>query len=121
MKSVKYDNHIIICGWNIQGKNIVKQLLSPDIIKSRAIVILANLSKRPSVDDKVDFISGDPTKEEDLMRAGIMNADTVIILTEFRNDSNEGINPDAQAVLITLTVVMRLAETFEILILFSII
>jgi voltage-gated potassium channel len=104
MKSVNHKNHIIICGWNLQGKNIIKQLLSPDIKERRPIVILANLEKKPINEDRVDFISGDPTKREDLKRAGIMTANTAIILTDMSSGSQGNINPDAQAVLMTLAV-----------------
>ena len=104
MERVTLENHIIICGWNVQGEHIIKQLLSPDIAVNRPIVILANLNERPHIDPVVDFISGDPTKEDDLRRAGIMTADTVIVLTEFNREPNKDINPDAQAVLITLAV-----------------
>jgi len=104
MKRIDYGNHIVICGWNIQGKNIIKQLLSSDIVERRPIVILADLDKKPVDEDRVDFISGDPTKEEDLKRAGIMKANTAIILTQIGPDSQRGINPDAQAVLMTLAV-----------------
>ncbi len=104
MKKVNYKNHIIICGWNIQGKNIIKQLLTSDISERRPIVILADLDNKPVDEDRVDFISGDPTKEDDLKRAGIMKANTAIILTQIGPDSQRGINPDAQAVLMTLAV-----------------
>ncbi len=104
VNKVNYKNHIIICGWNMQGQNIINQLLSPDIAESRPIVILAHLQRRPLEDDRVDFISGDPTKEEDLKRAGIMTADTAIVLTEMWQNSEHEINPDAKAVLITLAI-----------------
>ncbi len=104
MKKVSYKNHIIICGWNIQGKNIIKQLLTSDIEQRRPIVILADLDKKPVDEDIVDFISGDPTKEEDLKRAGIMKANTAIILSQIGPGFQAGINPDAQAVLMTLAV-----------------
>lgn len=104
MKRVDYSNHIIICGWNSQGRHIVAQLLSPDIAEKRPIVILANLEKRPVDEDRVDFISGDPCREEDLKRAGILKADTAIVLTEFDRLAEKGANPDAQALLITLAI-----------------
>ena len=119
MKSVSISNHIIICGWNIQGINIVTQLLSSDIANSKPVVILANLSVRPPVDEKVYFISGDPTKEDDLKRAGIMTADTVIILTEFGHNSEKDINPDAQAVLMTLAVETLRRDVYTCVQLFS--
>ncbi len=104
VQKVNHKNHIIICGWNMQGKNIIKQLLSPDIAEKRPIVILAQMEKRPLEDERVDFISGDPTKEEDLKRAGIMKADTAIVLTEMWQNDKLDINPDAKAVLITLAI-----------------
>ncbi len=104
VKNVKYKNHIIICGWNFQGENMVKQLMSPDIKKKHDIVILANLPKRPNVVDSVDFIHGDPTKEDDLIKAGIMTAETAIVLTGMGQGTDQDMNPDAQAVLITLAI-----------------
>ena len=104
MQRVNYKDHIIICGWNTQGHNIVHQLLSPDIAEKRPIVVLASLDKKPVDEDRVDFVSGDPTREDDLKRAGIMTANTAIILTEFDPYCKKGDNPDAQAVLITLAI-----------------
>ncbi len=104
VKKVKYKKHIIICGWNFQGENMVKQLMSPDISDKKDVVILANLQKRPDVLDTVDFISGDPTKEDDLKKAGILTADTAIVLTDMSQDASRDMNSDAQAVLITLAI-----------------
>lgn len=104
VKNVKYKNHIIICGWNFQGENMVRQLLSPDIADKHDVVILANIPKRPNVVDSVDFIYGDPTKEDDLKKAGIMTADTAIVLTGMGQGAEQDMNPDAQAVLITLAI-----------------
>ena len=112
MKRVNYKDHIIICGWNIQGKNIIKQLLSATITQTRPIVILANLEKKPIDEDRVDFISGDPTKREDLERAGIKTANTAIILTGMDSGSQGDINPDAQAVLMTLAVETARREVY---------
>ncbi|MBN1561098.1 NAD-binding protein [candidate division KSB1 bacterium] len=112
MKKVSYKDHIIICGWNNQGKNIIKQLLSPDIKQKRPIVILANLDKRPIDEDRVDFISGDPTKKADLEKAGIMTANTAIILTNMSSGLQKDINPDAQALLMTLAVETARPEVY---------
>ena len=102
MKKVRYKNHIIICGWNYQGEKIIECLLNEDIHKEKPIVILADLDKPPYPSDKVDFISGQPWRKEDLNRAGILDADSAIILTDIRSEKSN--NPDADALMITLAI-----------------
>lgn len=102
MKKVRYKNHIIICGWNYQGEKIIECLLTEDIHHEKPIVILADLDKPPYSSDKVDFISGQSWKKEDLIRAGILDADSAIILTDIRGEKSN--NPDADALMITLAI-----------------
>jgi len=49
----------------------------------------------------VEFVSGDPTQDVDLRRAGVERADSVIVLTDFTTNPNES---DARALLIALAV-----------------
>lgn len=100
-KKVKFSGHIIICGWNFQGERIVNHLLSPDQKLCRQIVILANLEQRPVKDERIDFIMGDPTQDDDLVRAGVMRADSVIVLSDFCKEPNDA---DAEALMVTLAV-----------------
>ena len=102
MKKVRYKNHIIICGWNYQGEKIIECLLTEDIHHEKPIVILADLDKPPYSSDKVDFISGQSWKKEDLIRAGILDADSAIILTDIKGEKSN--NPDADALMITLAI-----------------
>ena len=102
MKKIRYKNHIIICGWNYQGEKIIECLLTEDIHHEKPIVILADLDKPPYSSDKVDFISGQPWRKEDLIRAGILDADSAIILTDIRSEKSN--NPDADALMITLAI-----------------
>ncbi|MFE3845879.1 NAD-binding protein, partial [Thermoplasmatota archaeon] len=102
MKKVRYKNHIIICGWNYQGEKIIECLLNEDIHHEKPIVILADLDKPPNSSDKVDFISGQPWRKEDLIRANILDADSAIILTDIRSEKSN--NPDADALMITLAI-----------------
>lgn len=101
MKKVRYKDHIIICGWNYQGPKIVENLLS-GYCKEKPIVILADLEKPPYSSDEIDFLSGVPWKKEDLIRAGIKNAGTAIILTDITDIKIK--NPDADALMITLAI-----------------
>ncbi len=100
-KKVKFSGHIIICGWNFQGERIISHLLSPDQKRYRQIAVLANIEQRPVKDERVEFMMGDPTQDEDLVRAGVMRADSVIVLSDLNKGSNEA---DAEALMVVLAV-----------------
>jgi len=101
VKKVNFSGHVVICGWNFQGERIVNQLLSPDQKRFRQIVLLANMEERPIKDERIEFIKGDPTQDENLVRAGVMRADSVIVLTDLTKGPNEA---DAEALMVVLAV-----------------
>ena len=101
MKKVNFSGHTIICGWNFQGERIVSQLTSPDQKRYRQIVVLADIERRPEIKECVEFIRGDPTQDENLVRAGVMKADSLIVLTELNKGPNEA---DAEALMVVLAV-----------------
>jgi voltage-gated potassium channel len=100
-KKVNFSGHTIICGWNFQGERIVKDLLAANNKKQRGIVILTDSAERPIKDERVEFVKGNPSRDEDLERAGIHKADSVIVLTDFTIDMNAA---DAEAIMIALAV-----------------
>jgi voltage-gated potassium channel len=100
-KKANFSGHSIICGWNFQGEQIVKDLMEANGKSQRGIVILANKEERPLKDVRVEFINGDPSNDEDLKRAGIERASNVIVLTDFTKDASTA---DAQAIMIALAV-----------------
>lgn len=100
-KKVNFSNHTIICGWNFQGERIVKELLAASEGKQRGLVILTDTEKRPTMDERVEFIRGNPSRDEELEKAGIYRADSVIVLTDFTKDSDAA---DAKATMIALAV-----------------
>lgn len=100
-KKVNFSGHIVICGWNFQGEQIVNHLLSPDQKQYRQIVVLANIERRPVKDERIDFIKGDPTQDESLVRAGVMKANSIIVLTDLNKGPNEA---DAEALMVVLAV-----------------
>ena len=101
VKKVNFSGHTIICGWNFQGERIVSQLTSPDQKRYRQIVVLADIERRPEIKECVEFIRGDPTQDENLVRAGVMKADSLIVLTELNKGPNEA---DAEALMVVLAV-----------------
>ena len=101
VKKVGFSGHTIVCGWNFQGERIIDQLLSSDQKQSRQIVVLANTEQRPIKDERVEFIKGDPSQDESLVRAGVMKANSVIVLTDLDKGPNEA---DAEALMVVLAV-----------------
>ena len=101
MNRVNFSDHIIICGWNIQGATIVAELLSSGMAPRNEIVILADCELRPIKDERVEFVRGDPSQDEDLMRAGIKDANSVIVLSDLTKAANDA---DAEALMIVLAV-----------------
>jgi voltage-gated potassium channel len=100
-KKVNFSGHTLICGWNFQGKRVVKELLAATVKQQRGIVILTESDRRPVEDDRVEFIKGDPSQDENLIRAGIERANSVIVLTDFNKGANEA---DAEALMVVLAV-----------------
>jgi len=101
MSRVKYKNHLVICGWNYQAPTIIEQLLSTDIYGKRQIVILANFSEIPYKSDKIIYVRGIPWKRDDLVRAGILTADTAIVLSDL---NGRNANPDGESLLTVLAI-----------------
>ncbi|MGB2982436.1 MAG: NAD(P)-binding protein [Candidatus Bipolaricaulia bacterium] len=98
-RRTRESDHVVICGWNKQGERIVEELEKAD--PCPGLVILAELSQRPVPNEDVDFVCGDPTQDQDLRRAGVEQAQSVIILTDFSSNPNEA---DGRALLIALAV-----------------
>jgi voltage-gated potassium channel len=101
VKKVDLSEHIIICGWNFQGDKIVDELLRSEVKPRRKIVVLANREIRPVKDERVEFVKGDPTQDEALVRAGIKSANSAIVLSDLTKPANEA---DSEALMIILAV-----------------
>jgi voltage-gated potassium channel len=101
VEKVNLSNHIVICGWNFQGERIVSELMRGQVKPRREIVVLANCESRPVKEESVEYVKGDPTQDESLVRAGITKADSVIVLSDLTKPANEA---DAEALMIVLAV-----------------
>jgi voltage-gated potassium channel len=71
-----YKGHIVVCGWNGTARDLLAELATDDY---QAQVVLLHNSERNPAGDGVYFISGNPTNENDLRRAGIDQAQSAII------------------------------------------
>ena len=76
MGAAGYKDHIVICGWNATARDLIKELTSDDY--DAKLVLIHDADKNPA-DDLVYFVSGVPSKEADLKRAGIEHAVSAIV------------------------------------------
>ena len=100
MHSYEFENHIIICEWNHRTRDIIRELRMDPRSKAAVIILIAEIESKPIDDENLYFIHGS-VNEDNLKRANIQNAKTVLILGDDRLDTNAR---DAKAVLTTLTV-----------------
>jgi voltage-gated potassium channel len=100
MQTRSFDDHIIICTWNSSAKEIIQELRSDSRFGETPIVLLADLDIKPVDDENLFFLKGAAT-EENLRRANIEKAKTVIILGD---DNLVPDTRDAKVVLAALAV-----------------
>jgi len=95
------EGHIILCGWNDRTKEILKDLRADSRSAARPIALVADVETNPAGgDEHLRFVRGTET-EDDLMRAGITRAETVVLVGDRSQDYQAR---DAKAVLAVLTV-----------------
>lgn len=100
MLEVQATNHFIICGWNHRASEIISSVRVDSQAKDKQIVLLADIEAKPIDDEAVFFIKGEVT-EENLNKARVKEAETVVILLDERLDEYAR---DAKVILSTLTV-----------------
>ena len=102
-RRVKMQNHVIICGWNPDVKQIVQVLEREAYGAGVPIVLLANQPTNPMPDGKFKFVSGDPSVAADLERAGVKTArSAIVIANEGDNETHTDASDDARSVLTVL-------------------
>ena len=95
------EGHIILCGWNDRTKEILKDLRADPRSADEPIALVAAVETNPAADDEhLCFVRGTET-EDDLKRAGIEKAKTVVLVGDRLQDYRAR---DAKAVLAVLTV-----------------
>jgi voltage-gated potassium channel len=104
MGTYKGSGHLLVCGWSSKGAEIIRDFRAKEVEDPRAIVILAELERSPSDDDKTEFIRGNPSNGDDLRRAGIEHAETAIVLADQTGASNDVDDIDARSLLTTLAI-----------------
>jgi voltage-gated potassium channel len=92
--------HTVVCGWNPRVRRIIQQFRESKFYQGRTIVLLADLPQDPLPHKKdVLFVQGDPSDDEDLLRAGIRQAASAIVMAELEHEDSDG-----RAILRTLAI-----------------
>ncbi len=104
MGTAKVHDHIVICGWNQKGAEILNELHAREVMDKRPVVILADLPSSPTRDELTTFIRGDRSSPEDLSRAGIEHAESAIVLADDSNPSAAPDDIDAKTLLVALEI-----------------
>ena len=99
LKAVKANDHILICGWNDTGEDLVRNLLADR--REPSIVLLANVDHAPLDDERLMFVQG-PVTEQSLVMAGADRAESAIVLGSQQIQDLQG--RDAKSLMNSLTI-----------------
>lgn len=89
------DHHVVVVGYGTKGRSAVETLVNNGLAREAVVIVDPSpLALQEAHADGLAVVTGDATRREVLRRAGVIEADQVIITTD-RDDSN---------VLATLTV-----------------
>jgi voltage-gated potassium channel len=99
------DHHIVIVGYGTKGRSAVETLIGNGLARESIVVVdPSSAALQDAHADGLAVVTGDATRREVLRRAGVADADQVIITTD-RDDSNvlatltvRQLNPDAYIV-----------------------
>jgi voltage-gated potassium channel len=92
-RTVKMNDHILVCNWNQIAETLCQELL----MEKSAVVLLAQLEKSPR--EEVEFVRGTCLHLGDLEKAGIRSAKSVIILSETITEGELSSGVDAKTIL----------------------
>ena len=107
LEQIKFKDHLVICGWNFNGEQILESLHKK---KEKISVVLINHLSEEAIADitnqfprlKISFVKGDYTKETALNRANVKVANCVIIIPD--TSAGLGSKSDERTILTTLSI-----------------
>jgi voltage-gated potassium channel len=108
LEEIKFKNHIIICGWNFSGEQILSILQQRP--KETGPIVLINQLNEEAIADIIErfttlnikYVRGDYSQENVLNRANVSVAQTVLILPD--TSAALGTKSDEKTILATLSI-----------------
>lgn len=88
LKQIRAHNHIVLCGWNNTAHHFLRALVEKNMESTQVCLLMNETpefyesleSSYPSL--SLSFVRGEATQEDTLKRAGVANADQIIILAD---------------------------------------
>jgi voltage-gated potassium channel len=74
-------DHIILINWSKRAEIALQELLQT-FTTIHIVIIDETLSKNPFLHERVDFVSGDPTREETLLRANLLESKSIMVFAQ---------------------------------------
>lgn len=112
------DRHIVICGWNDNGRRLVADLLLSDQTPTVRVVSPTALQPSNTRIQRVEFILADPSTAAGLRAVEVDKADVVVILGDIR-DGRSRQDADARTILTGLSIEQLRPQVHTIAELFS--
>ncbi|MCK4906394.1 MAG: NAD-binding protein [Spirochaetes bacterium] len=110
LKEVKWRNHVILCGWNDNTKEVLESLIINKNLEKEDVVLVNNLDETEISqliynynELRIKFVKGDHVNENILKRAGILNASSVIIVPD-NSGTNTLQNADERTILSAMAI-----------------
>lgn len=111
LKMTNMKNHLLICGWKPGFENILEGMLlaNPDIPPEQVVIL--NNAKHSDIEaiqaneklKAINFLRGDFTDEDALLKAQIKKADRALILAD-RSEDFSTLETDSRTVLAVITI-----------------
>ncbi|QOR64753.1 ion transporter [Cytobacillus suaedae] len=96
-------NHIILVNWSKRAEIALQELLQT-FTNIHIVIIDEYLEKSPYLHERVDFVSGDPTVEDTMLRANLLESKSIMVFAQ------DGTKRPSEADGVTLLVASVLEE-----------
>ena len=73
-------NHLLVCGWNNNVPLLLEELNAEYKDELPEVIVFAPLERPTTLDERYQFVPGDPTKENELDKVRMAYAQTVLIV-----------------------------------------
>jgi voltage-gated potassium channel len=102
MAQINSKEHMVICGWNKKGEDIINEIRMSQLKGLRITIIDDSINTKPIDDARISFVKGNASELSVLDRANISEAKFAIVLAE-----NSTPAADQKTVLTVLTIEKR--------------